>query len=243
MSTQTEEIAPQGDFVTRLLPAGTQVSFGAVSGAAAGYALRQGGKIAGVLLGTGFVFVQSLAYLGYVEVDWRKIERDYYNVMDANKDGKVTIEDFQLMLSNSQEVLKFNLPAGSGFTAGFGYGISGSAKIALGATAAYGGLTSAALGGFPTDLFTAKGLEQIASNGVGVLKGGLLNTPPVDPAIALEKALLGRSLEDLRVLEYEVKHDLGMSAELMGLQLNGLPKEEVLHRIEDTKRVIKAQRA
>lgn len=52
------------DLVTRFLPASTQVTFGAASGTAAGYALRQGGKVAGVVLGGGFIFVQSLAYLG-----------------------------------------------------------------------------------------------------------------------------------------------------------------------------------
>jgi len=62
--------------------------------------------------------------MGYIEVDWRGVERDYIKVLDKNGDGKITKEDFKLMLDNTTDVLKFNLPAGSGFTAGLAFGLT-----------------------------------------------------------------------------------------------------------------------
>mmetsp|Transcript_19902 Transcript_19902/g.50288 ORF Transcript_19902/g.50288 Transcript_19902/m.50288 type:complete len:492 (+) Transcript_19902:577-2052(+) len=239
-----ENDQPTPDFVERFLPAGSQVSFGALSGWAAGYALRQGGKVAGVLLGGSFMALQSLSYLGYVEVDWRKLERDYTRILDRDSDGKVTAKDFQLLLNNTTEVLKFNLPAGSGFTAGFSYGLSGSAKLALGATAAYGGLTSVALGGIPTDLFTAQGVQRLAHDGMDSLRhipSNIMNAavPAADPMVKLDQALQARSIEELRQLEYEIKHGMGISADLMGIQLDKANKSEVLNQIEAAKKVVK----
>lgn len=57
-------------------------------------------------------------------MDWRKVERDYYGILDMDGDGKITSKDFQLMLDNTTELLKFNLPAGSGFAGGLAYGLT-----------------------------------------------------------------------------------------------------------------------
>ena len=60
-----------------LMPIGGQLSFGSAAGYCAGYALRVGGRIAAVGVGSAFILVQSLAYMGYVDVDYNKAERDF----------------------------------------------------------------------------------------------------------------------------------------------------------------------
>lgn len=51
-----------------------QLSFGAVAGFAAGYALKKVGKLAALIVGLLFVFVQVLAYYGFVTIDWVEVQ-------------------------------------------------------------------------------------------------------------------------------------------------------------------------
>jgi len=115
-----------------------QLSFGVAAGIASGYALRAAGKVAAVAAGTGFILMQSLAYLGYVDVDWGQIERSYTEALDLDRDGRVTTNDLRLMWGKTQEVLTFNLPAGVGFSAGCVYGMGATAASALRVGALYG---------------------------------------------------------------------------------------------------------
>jgi uncharacterized membrane protein (Fun14 family) len=115
------------DFVMdEVLPLASQITFGAAMGLSSGYALRQVGRLAGLTLGAGFCLVQGLAYMGYVDVNWRKVERDYSRALDRDGDGKITVKDFELIFHDVADVLKFNMPAGSGFTGGLAYGLSGN---------------------------------------------------------------------------------------------------------------------
>mmetsp|Transcript_15509 Transcript_15509/g.25388 ORF Transcript_15509/g.25388 Transcript_15509/m.25388 type:complete len:249 (+) Transcript_15509:277-1023(+) len=248
MTQENNAIVAQGaevnsDWVTELLPAGTQLSFGAASGCAAGYALRQGGKIAAVLLGGGFMFIQSMAYVGYIEVDWRKFERDYYKLLDRDHDGKVTAKDFQLLLNNTTELLKFNMPAGGGFAAGLTYGFSGSLKLALGASALGCGAATAALGGgIPNDLFSSPpSLEDLTKLPSKLLH--LQTGPKVPQQDKFVATLNGRSLEELRHLEWELKNNVTVSAELLGLDAQGNSRAKLLDEIEDMKKQVKAARS
>lgn len=125
------DIGKSLDNEAKLISAGGQLSFGAAAGLVSGYALRQGGKMIGLVAGTGFMFVQSLAYLGYIEVNWRKVERNYKNILDRNGDGKITSADFKLLFKDTSELLKFSLPSGSGFTSGLAFGLTGSARLML----------------------------------------------------------------------------------------------------------------
>ena len=51
-----------------------QLSFGAVAGFAAGYALKKVGKFLAVIVGLLFVAIQILAYYGFVTVDWLQVQ-------------------------------------------------------------------------------------------------------------------------------------------------------------------------
>jgi uncharacterized membrane protein (Fun14 family) len=48
-------------------------------------------RIAGVVVGSGFIFLQSLAYSGYIQVDWQKIERGYKSMLNVDEDGEVRL--------------------------------------------------------------------------------------------------------------------------------------------------------
>ncbi|CAE8637108.1 unnamed protein product, partial [Polarella glacialis] len=80
-------------------------------------------RIAAVGVGTTFCVIQGLAYRGYLQVDWRAVERDYINLLDQDGDGEVTSSDVVAVWRQTQDVLAFNLPAGMGFTAGLAYGL------------------------------------------------------------------------------------------------------------------------
>ena len=129
---------PLPDFATTtLVPAGSQALLGNALGAAAGYALRVVGKVAAFGIGSGFIGLQTLSYLGYVNVDWRKVERDTTAKLDRDGDGELTSNDLAHVLRDVESVLAFNLPAGFGFTAGLLWGLglgvgkaSGTAAVA-----------------------------------------------------------------------------------------------------------------
>ena len=101
----------------------TQLSYGFMSGFCSGYALKKAGKVAAIVLGGGFMALQTLAYSGYVEVDHGKLKKDIEGMMDLNKDGKVDTEDLNKASEDIMEVLSFGLPAGTGFGAGFIFGL------------------------------------------------------------------------------------------------------------------------
>ena len=67
---------------------------------AAGYALKVAGKVAAFAVGTGFIGLQTLSYLGYVQVDWRKVERDATARFDKDGDGELTANDLRSVLAN-----------------------------------------------------------------------------------------------------------------------------------------------
>eukprot|EP00928_Gymnodinium_smaydae_P070404 TRINITY_DN5424_c0_g1_i1.p1 TRINITY_DN5424_c0_g1~~TRINITY_DN5424_c0_g1_i1.p1 ORF type:complete len:280 (-),score=24.98 TRINITY_DN5424_c0_g1_i1:72-911(-) len=73
-----------------LAPLGGQLTLGSTLGFCAGAALRTVGRAAAVGVGSTFCLLQVLAYRGYIQVDWRNIERDYLRLLDRDEDGRVT---------------------------------------------------------------------------------------------------------------------------------------------------------
>lgn len=150
---QAAKEAAEADFVTTtVVPATSQALLGSTLGGAAGYTLKVVGRVAAVGVGSGFILLQTLSYLGYVQVDWRKVERDTTAKLDRDGDGEVTTKDFLEVWKDVESVLAFNLPAGAGFTAGLLWGLGLSAGKASGAAAVAGlgariALPRVALGG------------------------------------------------------------------------------------------------
>jgi uncharacterized membrane protein (Fun14 family) len=60
--------------IEKLKPILSKLSFGAIMGYTSGYATKKVGKVAAFVVGAGFIFLQSLAVAGYIEIDWMKIK-------------------------------------------------------------------------------------------------------------------------------------------------------------------------
>ena len=118
-----------------IVPAGSQALLGGALGSAAGYSMRVIGRIAAFGVGATFVTLQSLSYLGYITINWRKVERDATARLDRDGDGELTANDLKEVWNDVQEVLTFNLPAGAGFTAGLLWGLGLEMNKAGGAAA------------------------------------------------------------------------------------------------------------
>lgn len=114
-----------GDQASSLLATGvpSKVSWGFCSGYCAGYAAKKVGKIMAVGVGGLFVLLQTLAYQGYIVVDQEKIQRDFNEAFDVNRDGNIDTADFQVMYDKLYEVLNYNMPSGGGFAAGLLLGL------------------------------------------------------------------------------------------------------------------------
>ncbi|KAI2513691.1 FUN14 family [Fragilaria crotonensis] len=83
----------------KLKPILSKLSFGMFAGYTSGYATKKIGKIAAVLVGVSFIFLQSLAAAGYIEIDWLKVQDTAVKKMDTDGDGKLSVEDLKGVLA------------------------------------------------------------------------------------------------------------------------------------------------
>eukprot|EP00536_Pseudo-nitzschia_multiseries_P018935 jgi/Psemu1/230788/e_gw1.3424.1.1 len=96
-----------------------QMGFGGVMGYCSGMALRKAGRAAGVVVGIGFIGLQTAKNFGYIDVDWNKVRDSAIKPLDANADGKLDAQDAEIWWKKSQAILKDSVPEAGGFTAGF----------------------------------------------------------------------------------------------------------------------------
>ncbi|XP_077566956.1 FUN14 domain-containing protein 1-like [Stigmatopora nigra] len=105
----------------------TQLVVGGLTGWCAGYVLQRVGKIAATAVGGGFLLLQIANHSGYVQVDWKKVEKD---VNKAKKHLKKKADKAGPQLNNFlQEVkatdfIKRNIVMSSGFVGGFFLGLA-----------------------------------------------------------------------------------------------------------------------
>ena len=78
-----------------------KISFGSIMGYCSGYALKKIGKAAAVILGCGFIAVQTCVSYGYLEVDWNKVKDDAVKKVD-------TVSFFLLFVFFSSVTSKIN---------------------------------------------------------------------------------------------------------------------------------------
>jgi uncharacterized membrane protein (Fun14 family) len=74
---------PMATAIEKIKPLMAQMSFGSVMGFCSGYALKKVGKAAAVVLGCGFVALQTCVSFGYLKVDWQKISDDTQKKLDT----------------------------------------------------------------------------------------------------------------------------------------------------------------
>ncbi len=91
-------------------PVLAQLGFGGVAGWISGYTLKKIGKLLALVLGFLFISVQLLAYAGYLEVNWTRIQQDVEPLFKQ--------ESLKGFWQKLLEVLTYNLPFASGFAAG-----------------------------------------------------------------------------------------------------------------------------
>lgn len=92
-----------------------QLSFGALAGIAAGFALKKVSKVIVVILGIFFILVQISAYYGYVQIDWRKIQ----TAINPALTPEALIKSWRNVLT----ILTFNIPFAASFIPAFILGL------------------------------------------------------------------------------------------------------------------------
>uniref|UniRef100_A0AAY4DG62 FUN14 domain-containing protein 1 n=1 Tax=Denticeps clupeoides TaxID=299321 RepID=A0AAY4DG62_9TELE len=103
----------------------TQIAMGGVGGWCVGYLFQRVGKIAATAVGGGFLLLQIANHSGYVQVDWKKVEKD---VKKAKKHLKKRADkaapELNSFIDESTDFVKRNIVISSGFVGGFLLGLA-----------------------------------------------------------------------------------------------------------------------
>lgn len=102
----------------------SKLGVGGLSGFCAGYFFKKIGKMACFAVGGMFVLFQSMAYAGFIDIHWNKIEQKMEKIADLDGDGKLTMSDVAVFWKKYlKPMLTYHLPSGAGFSFGFLMGI------------------------------------------------------------------------------------------------------------------------
>jgi uncharacterized membrane protein (Fun14 family) len=74
---------PMAIAIDKAKPIIAKISFGSIIGYCSGYTLKQVGKVAAIILGAGFIAVQTCVSYGYIQVDWNKVKDDALKKVDT----------------------------------------------------------------------------------------------------------------------------------------------------------------
>ncbi|XP_048095410.1 FUN14 domain-containing protein 1 [Alosa alosa] len=102
----------------------TQIMMGGVTGWCAGYLFQRVGKIAATAVGGGFLlFIAN--HSGYVQVDWKKVEKDVNKAKKhLKKRANKAAPELNSFIEESTEFVKRNIVMSSGFVGGFLLGLA-----------------------------------------------------------------------------------------------------------------------
>lgn len=78
--------------------------------------------MAATAIGVVFVGLQTLQYLGYINIDYNKVQSEAEKALDVNKDGKLDEKDLYVIWDKVKGFLTSNLPGAGSFTTGFALG-------------------------------------------------------------------------------------------------------------------------
>jgi uncharacterized membrane protein (Fun14 family) len=95
------------------------LGFGGLMGICTGVAMKRIGNKMAAVIGTGFIVLQSMAYLGYIQIDYGKVTKDATKLVDQDGDGNLTSKDLKILWEKFKDILSYNLPSGAGFASGF----------------------------------------------------------------------------------------------------------------------------
>ncbi|KAG0272450.1 FUN14 domain-containing protein 1 [Linnemannia exigua] len=103
-----------------------ELTFGMAMGLCSGYLFKKLGKLMMLVVGLGFVSLQLLVNSGYIQVNWKKIERRFVDQFDVDRDGKVTANDakhgFRWLMTLLTKNFQFKSTFVGGFVLGFKHG-------------------------------------------------------------------------------------------------------------------------
>ncbi|KAL0985419.1 hypothetical protein UPYG_G00156650 [Umbra pygmaea] len=103
----------------------TQIAVGGISGWCAGYIFKKVGRIAATTVGGGFLLLQIANRSGYVQVDWKKVEKDVNNAKrHLKKKADMAVPELNSIIDQSTEFVKTNVIMTSGFFGGFLLGLA-----------------------------------------------------------------------------------------------------------------------
>ena len=101
----------------------TELSVSSMFGICCGYAAKRLAKDAMYGIGLAFMGLQGLVWLGYIKINWSKIEGDVVKAVDQDGDGKLTVKDAGVILRRFIGFMRVGLPNAAGFSSGFYLGI------------------------------------------------------------------------------------------------------------------------
>ena len=99
---------------------------GGTLGFASGYLVKKVSKLAALALGAAFVIIQVMEVQGYhlnLSQYWGEMEPYYLQVLDLDRDGRVTERDLRQVANNAMEFVKNTLHADMSFAIGFAVGL------------------------------------------------------------------------------------------------------------------------
>lgn len=97
------------------LPWVQQISFGAVAGFVAGYALKKIGKLVAVIIGVIFIIIQLLAWTGFLSVNWGVVQEAVEPLLET--------ESLDSAWNGLLRILTYNIPFAAAFVPAFILGV------------------------------------------------------------------------------------------------------------------------
>ncbi|XP_037758722.1 FUN14 domain-containing protein 1 isoform X1 [Chelonia mydas] len=109
----------------------TQIVMGGVTGWCAGFLFQKVGKLAATAVGGGFLLLQGdgiskiASHSGYVQVDWKRVEKDVNKAKrQIKKRANRAAPEISTLIEESTEFIKQNIVVSSGFVGGFLLGLA-----------------------------------------------------------------------------------------------------------------------
>jgi len=100
-----------------------RLGLGGIVGICAAVAMKRIGHEAAYVLGLGFLGLQALSYMGYIQIDYKKFTNDVKAKLDTDGDGKLTTKDLMHYWNKFVDIATYNVPGAGGYSAGFLIGL------------------------------------------------------------------------------------------------------------------------
>ena len=103
----------------------TQIVMGGVSGWCVGFLFQKVGKLAATAVGGGFLLLQIASHSGYVQIDWKRVEKDVNKAKrQIKKRANKAAPEINNIIEEATEFVKQNIVICSGFVGGFLLGLA-----------------------------------------------------------------------------------------------------------------------